>query len=452
MNIRLLPGSWRFRKKVLDWSSKLSLAGMFFSPIFAVGTALLGLLAPGAHALPFSSWTDIPPSGPSPGYVTGHAGVADHGSDAALFFGGHDSYDSATNDLWRFSFHGKSWEKLKATSPFPEPRHSHCGATCSTGSQSHAVFFGGISASGILMNDVWELSFGSNSSWYQIYPATSAAPSPRKDCSCACLNVSFLIIFGGYSIRGANDELWVMNFGTKSWNLLQSTFLAPGPIYASCMHVLSATRVFLFGGMNSKNVALRDAWVLNINITNDYSHVSGFRWELMNTQPRPAARAFHGCVGPPESVEQATSNVVHILGGVGSGERRNDNILQDFWSCSVLSKSKLSEFQCRKLAFSSALPLCSQCIVVMVSNMLLLHGGLGVGAQVSGATYLVLMSDMRVEVVSHPGPEAPSARSGAVINYFTHVNNRKYIFLHGGVDSKIELLSDTWLFDLASRK
>jgi hypothetical protein len=217
------------------------------------------------------------------------------------------------------------------------------------------------------------------------------------------------------------------------------------------MHALSATRVFLFGGMNSKNVALRDAWVLNVNMTNDYSYVSSFWWELMNTQSRPAARAFHGCVGPPVSAGQPTSNVVHVLGGVGSGERRNDNILQDFWSCSVLSKNELSEIQCRKLAFSSALPLCSQCISVMVSNMLLLHGGLSIGAQVSGATSLVSMSDMRVEVVSHPGPEAPSARSGAAINYFTHINNGKFIFLHGGVDSKSELLSDTWLFDLASR-
>ena len=446
----------RYCIKAKASSRLLLLSGMrlhfLVSAIFALCNALLGLSLPGTRALPFSSWTDIPPSGPSPGYVTGHAGVADHGSDAALFFGGHNSYTSATNDLWRFSFHGKLWEKLNANSPPPPPRHGHCGATCSPGSQSEALFFGGTSASGSLMNDVWVLSFGANTSWRQLSSSTVIAPSPRKDCSCACLNASLLVVFGGYGVDGASDELWVMDINTKAWNLLPSTFPAPGPIHASCMHALSAARAFLFGGINSNNVALRDAWVLNINMTADDSYVPSVRWELMNAQPGPAARGFHGCVGPPVTAEQGTSNVVHVHGGVGGGETRNDNILQDFWSCSLVSKGELSDFQCRTLTFASALPLCSQCISVMVSNMLLVHGGLGIGAQVSGITALIFMSDMRVEVVSHPGPEAPSARSGAAIRHFTHINNAKYIFLHGGADSKSELLHDTWLFDLASRR
>ena len=35
--------------------------------------------------------------------------------------------------------------------------------------------------------------------------------------------------------------------------------------FATCMHVLSAFQVFLFGGLNSNNVVLRDAWVLSTN-------------------------------------------------------------------------------------------------------------------------------------------------------------------------------------------
>jgi hypothetical protein len=432
-----------------------------FTHVFAcimlcsLGIVIVILATSIAGASAFSSWTDIPPSGPSPGYVTGHAGVADHMSDAALFFAGRNGHTMSivANDLWRFSFHGKQWEKLHVGLVAPSPRYDHCGTTCLSNADSRALFFGGASHNGSLFNDVWALSLGANSSWLRLDPPQPGGllPSPRKNCACVCLAATHFVVFGGQDTRGVNNDVWAMNLLTKSWRLLQPSSASPRPVFGSCMYVLSNASVFLFGGMNSNNVASSDAWILNVNMSSEQSYDSSVSWQYLQAQPGPSARAFHGCVGTPSS-EAQTSSIVHIRGGIGGGESRNDNILQDFWTCSLISKDSSTALQCRPVGFASALPLCSQCISVMISNIILIHGGLGIGAQVRGQTSLLYLSDNQVETVMHPGQDAPSARSGAVITHFVHIDSTKYIFLHGGSDSSNSLLADTWLFDLTSQR
>jgi hypothetical protein len=410
---------------------------------------LLVFLANNHEGVAFSSWESIAPSGPSPDYVTGHAGVADYRSDAALFFGGHNGHNPATNDLWRFSFHGKSWEKLHTNSVLPTPRQDHCGTTCASSEESRALFFGGASVGGGLLNDVWSLSLGAISSWRALSPSFGDQPSPRKNSACACLGSSLLVVFGGKDARGVNGELWVMSIeSSSSWRLMLSTLLAPGPLFAPCMHALSSSTVFMFGGMNSNNVASSDAWVLSVNTSTQPS----ISWQHAQAQPGPAARAFHGCVGVSAFSKQETSSVVHIRGGVGLGETRNDNILQDFWSCSVVWKDVSAALQCRPVAFASPLPLCSHCISVIVDNIVLVHGGLGLGAQVRGQTSLLHLSDSQVETVLHPGEEAPASRYGAVTVFFTHINGAKCVFIHGGTSTDDIVLADTWILNLASHK
>ncbi len=422
---------------------------------FAAAPALfrLILLAHISGGVAFSSWESIAPSGPSPGYVTGHAGVADYGSDAALFFGGHNGHNSATNDLWRFSFHGKSWERLHANSILPEPRQDHCGATCASSSKSQALFFGGASVGGGLLNDVWSLSLEANSSWRVIRPSSGDQPSPRKNCACACLGASHLVVFGGKDAHGVvNGELWVMAIDSSVWSLLQSTSPAPGPLFAPCMHALGASSVFMFGGMNSNNVASSDVWVLSVNTSTQPTYRPHIGWQHVQAQPGPAARAFHGCVGIPDFSEQETSSVVHIHGGVGRGETRNDNIFEDFWSCNVLLKDASAALQCRPVAFASPLPLCSQCISAIIANIVLVHGGLGLGAQVRGETSLLHLSDSQVETVLHPGEEAPAPRYGSVSIAFSHIDGTKCVFIHGGTSTNGELLADTWILNLTSSR
>jgi hypothetical protein len=157
-------------------------------------------------------------------------------------------------------------------------------------------------------------------------------------------------------------------------------------------------------------------------------------------------------MGAPESDVQRLSDIVYIRGGIGSGETQFDNILQDLWSCSLIPKFQELNFQCRSVTFTSALPLCSQCISILIANVILVHGGLKVGGKLSSETKLLFLADLRIESVLQSSHIVPAARSGAVMVHFTHLNAKKIIFLHGGADSVGALMSDTWLYDIASSR
>jgi hypothetical protein len=255
-------------------------------------------------------------------------------------------------------------------------------------------------------------------------------------------------VFGGRDSRGSNDELWILNIDSSSWILLQSSPPFASPTFGSSMLALSDSRLFLFGGFNSNNVAVSDAWILNVNVTQPSA-----LWHYLDALAKPPARGFHGCIGAPVSSVQRISDVFYIHGGIGSGEIRNDNLLQDFWSCRLISKGMDIELSCRPLLFASALPICSQCISVMIADVVLVHGGQGLGSTVRSDTNLLFLSTMRIETILNPGSDKPTPRSGAVMVHFNRVDDTtSYLFLFGGVDSNDLLLSDTWLFDISKSR
>jgi hypothetical protein len=409
---------------------------------------IVSLAAPRASVLAssaYSSWSEIAPSGPSVGRLTGHVGISDHDSDSALIFGGHNGDRTrSTNEVWMFSFHGKSWQKIAPTSTLPLARHDHCGTACPSDSSRQALFFGGASNNGSLLNDVWALSLGSTYTWRHLPPSSPLRPSSRAQSACACINASFFVVFGGRDFLGASGEIWLMNLLTNTWIMLQSTSPMPGPLFGSCIHTLSHSRVFVFGGIDSQNVASNDAWILDVNVSQ-----LGFMSHKLRSNSIPSARGFHGCIGAPAASVEQISHTVYIRGGIGSGETRYDNILQDMWSCSLIFTLEEINFHCRPVVFLSALPLCSQCVSVMIASIVLVHGGVTVGGKLSSETNLLYLTDMRVESVQHPSQDVPSARSGAVVTHFTNTNAQKFMFLHGGINSNGTLLDDTWLLDIA---
>jgi hypothetical protein len=440
------PGAilWRSLKTLCVICQHISIER--FMPVFLFLLAIIVLIHPAStFAYDFSSWREIPANGPSAAHVTGHAGVADYSSDAALFFGGHHGDSSQpTDDIWRFSFHGKSWEKMHSNSSNPSSRYNHCGTTCISDSESRALFFGGAMGNGSLLNDVWALKFGLSSTWQKYSPSSNVEPSPRTHSACACLDATALIVFGGRDFRGANNELWMMNLFTMEWIFLQSSStLKPVSSFGSCIFALGTSTFFVFGGFDSDNSALNDAWVIHVNTTQSLQ--PEVAWQMLEARSNPPARGFHSCIS-----SNAMSDNFYILGGIGSGDPRNDNMLQDMWTCTIVSKAEAHDFKCRSLVFASPMPLCSQCIYVMLANIILVHGGLRVGGEISGETTLLHLSDMKIYNVMHSGQEAPMARSGAVILHFFNTDGMKYLFLHGGSDQNNMLLSDTWLHDISS--
>lgn len=135
-------------------------------------------------------------------------------------------------------FTEKTWEELSPKSSHPPARHGHCGTSCYLDSRTHALFFGGASATGSLMSDVWALSLGPNYTWRKFTPASLLQPSPRMHSACVCLSSSSFIVFGGRDFLGANGEIWMMNLPTRTWKILHSITPMPGPSFGTCFHAL----------------------------------------------------------------------------------------------------------------------------------------------------------------------------------------------------------------------
>ena len=159
--------------------------------------SVLNLAPLAAFGSTYASWQSVLINGASPGLRSGHVGVTDLGSDAAIFFGGHAGDLVGLSDVWRFSFHGQFWTILSPSSDnvshtIPGGRFDHCGASCSAALTSpssrvsaFAVFFGGASdSSGGLWDDIWSLSFGPSSTWSQLRTTSAARPSPRASSAC----------------------------------------------------------------------------------------------------------------------------------------------------------------------------------------------------------------------------------------------------------------------------
>lgn len=95
------------------------------------------------------------------------------------------------------------------------------------------VIWGGLGDSGY-MNDAY-LYNSLTTTWYELSTISSVIPSPRIG-PCIAMQYSNVVIFGGLTLAGLSDEVWLYNLGTGEYTLLDSdNNMGPGPLYlASC--------------------------------------------------------------------------------------------------------------------------------------------------------------------------------------------------------------------------
>ena len=419
--------------------------------------SVLNLAPLAAFGSTYASWQSVLINGASPGLRSGHVGVTDLGSDAAIFFGGHAGDLVGLSDVWRFSFHGQFWTILSPSSDnvsrtIPGGRFDHCGASCSAAPSSRvsafAVFFGGASNSaGGLWDDIWSLSFGPSSTWSQLRTTSAARPSPRASSACACVNSSALLVFGGRDRDGLKNELWRFDLRLRTWSKLAN---GHRPVVGACMVAASETQILVFGGFDSSNIATGDMWAISpwgsINST-------ASTWQQVSTDVQVPARGFHGCV--KRDVLQGGQNtaVVEIAGGLGPSGG-SSNLIADFWHCTLSPQSSALAAltgNCVQVILKTETPVfCSHCMMVQVAGNVLIHGGQGAGQRTLGYTVLIDTSVPTANFIQYPG-EMPPPRSGAFLTYYTEnggssTETKSVLFMHGGLGPGDAPLGDTWLF------
>ena len=142
-------------------------------------------------------------------------------------------------------------------------------------------------------------------------------PPPRGGHSaCYLPQIQQLVLFGGSSEEGHNNELFYLSALNGKWSNMShlQNGEVPAPRYAHTMSVV-LNKLVLFGGFDATNF-FGDVHVLDPN---------NQRWKQMpiNSLEKPAARYAHSCV--------ALGDKLVVFGGFGA----NKQIYNDLWVLDV---------------------------------------------------------------------------------------------------------------------
>jgi hypothetical protein len=250
-----------------------------------------------------AAWTPLNPSNP-PLTRIGHAMCYD--GQGALLFGGY-AYNGSNavfmNDTWRFS--SGNWTQLSPTGGPPPARYLH--RLCYDSGRNVVVLFGGRSATGNVLNDIWEFNVAS-STWTQKNPS-GTAPAPRYRYAMAWCDST--IIAGGRDNNGTVYFNDTFGYDGSGWTEYGPTLL--GNLSTMAM-AAGAGDAVVYGGLsfNGSHTTYRDrTWLW-----------SGSTWtEILQFETRPPPRAMH------ELVYDAARSEFVLFGGYDGS-----NCLAELWT------------------------------------------------------------------------------------------------------------------------
>eukprot|EP01063_Lacrimia_lanifica_P028335 TRINITY_DN4114_c0_g1_i1.p1 TRINITY_DN4114_c0_g1~~TRINITY_DN4114_c0_g1_i1.p1 ORF type:complete len:1174 (+),score=400.37 TRINITY_DN4114_c0_g1_i1:70-3591(+) len=231
--------------------------------------------APVVHAL--DSHPTVSASAPRP-----RKGFAAAGAGGQVFIMGGHAGAYVFDDLWRWGGGpcmvpgacgvDPVWEQLATPpgSPAPPARHSHT-LTAARGGAERLLMFGGATAAGQLLRDLW--AFDPASAAWAALPAENA-PSGRQghaavwwvpdaeDATVAGVtDTNFLFVFGGRHADALGD-LHVFGVASENWAAVDPVGQRPPARSAACVAAVGAHLVVV-GGVGDAGM-LRDAWVYSI--------------------------------------------------------------------------------------------------------------------------------------------------------------------------------------------
>jgi MYXO-CTERM domain-containing protein len=224
----------------------------------------------------------------------------------SVLFGGQ----STLSDTWLFNAATSTWSQSCTTCGPPARSY---GAMAFDTARGVAVMFGGAEA-GVRQNDVWEWN---GSSWSQVCTGTclTSGPSARNQASMAYSGASGVLLFGGVSSAGNQQDTWTWS-GTAWTQRCTSGCTPPSARFLTALAYDSGSgKVVLFGGtIGGTSGQQNDTW-----------EWTGATWAQVCTgtcqSSGPSVRTHHSM-----AYDSARSKTV-LFGGADS----NGNSLDDVW-------------------------------------------------------------------------------------------------------------------------
>ena len=196
---------------------------------------------------------------------------------------GTPPYWKMLEQTWTYDLNSDSWTNMQ---PSKAPEGRFLAPMVYDSESERMIFFGGIGLhnSG-LYDDTWAYDT-SNNTWTQMNPA--ASPSKREAGAMAYHpTLDRVVMFGGNSDYGLDDETWLYDYNSDSWEMIDPPQSPSRRAYSAMVYVPSIERIVLFGGSHPIESATSDTWL--------FDH-EGMTWVELHPDPAPSKRAFHAMV------------------------------------------------------------------------------------------------------------------------------------------------------------
>lgn len=298
-------------------------------------------------------------SKPWPGSCHGCIACNFHTESVVLMSG--SKKEKTLYTMWIYDMLHNSWSSLKYSNDsktLPSPRR-YASHWCDSRSGTLWVF-GGSSVTNQLLNDMWKFTFKSKM-WEKINfeHVMHQLPIPRFGASTWHHPSGDLYLFGGKSISGLMQDLWIFSCKTLTWKNLSmsaniegsagkygifripSTKNIPGGRKSGATWVDTIGNLWLFGGSgydaDTKDIfkisgLLSDFWVYNPP-SNTWAWVGGSKkGEGMPKYGFKGKPSPSNIPGPRESaITFNIKNQFWMFGGGGHDVTQRDGLLNDLW-------------------------------------------------------------------------------------------------------------------------
>ena len=228
-----------------------------------------------AYFSPHSQWKKVTANGSEPAERLGHTAVLLSNEIMAIF--GGEKNTALYNDVWTFSFATSEWNAVAPIEPtcagtgctfLPAARYDHIAFMW----QNEMYIHGGLSSSGVILDDMWSFNFTSRE--WKIQELSEGGLSllgKRFGHSIAEKDGTFYI-FGGYTSEGSTNDFFSLELGGKTVKKLNST-AAISPRFAHSSFT-SRDSIYISGGNDENNNQMNGLWKYDVsNGAWSFSHI-----------------------------------------------------------------------------------------------------------------------------------------------------------------------------------
>lgn len=222
-----------------------------------------------------ASWSRLVPSGDPPIGRVGHSAIYDPVRDRMLVFGGYsdEAPEQFLSDVWELSLSGAPvWSLLSPGSASPPGRCFQSAVYDSH--RDRILVFGGSHGTPVpqYLNDVWALTLSDSMSWRRLTPGSTPPLGRHAQAAIYDLARDAMVTFGGYSFTGSSrylNDVWQLSFAGDSswWGQIPALGTPPaGRAGHSTIWDPVRDRLVVFGGdyWDGSYHFLNDAWTLSL--------------------------------------------------------------------------------------------------------------------------------------------------------------------------------------------